>query len=676
MKINSNDFRVRPKEKVKLKKWPTLIKPFCKSKKGYQKLLEKHVEELSSLQQLHYASAHFALLLIFQALDAAGKDGSIRHVMSGVNPEGCEVFSFKQPSAEELKHDFLWRTTCRLPERGRIGIFNRSYYEEVLVVRVHPEILRNQDLPEALRDEKSIWKERYRSIVDLEEHLHRNGTRIVKIFLHLSKNEQRKRFLDRIDEPDKNWKFSLADIHERKYWKRYMKAYEECLHATSTHHAPWYVVPADDKENARLIVSRIVIDAFNDLKMAYPKTTKKHRAGIEIHRQSAREVNGQDGLENLLTVELRIVTPRLPRKFGLGQSVVAPHDFKKKENHMELGMIGLGRMGTNMVRRLMRAGHRCVVYDVNADVVQALAKEGATGATSLEDFAKKLKSPRAVWMMVPAAVVDPTLKTLVPLLESDDVVIDGGNSYYHDDIRRAAELKPKGIHYVDAGTSGGVWGSERGYCLMIGGEETIVRRIEPIFAALAPNIDEAPRTPGREKLGGTAEHGYLHCGPSGAGHFVKMIHNGIEYGMMASYAEGLNILRHANVGKQKSTVDAETTPLRDPEHYAYDLNLADIAEVWRRGSVISSWLLDLAASALLDSPDLAKFAGRVSDSGEGRWTIKAAIDESVPAPVLSAALYERFSSRGEADFADKMLSALRYEFGGHEEKAAAKKTSA
>jgi 6-phosphogluconate dehydrogenase len=343
---------------------------------------------------------------------------------------------------------------------------------------------------------------------------------------------------------------------------------------------------------------------------------------------------------------------------------------------MELGMIGLGRMGTNMVRRLMKAGHQCVVYDLNAEVVQALAKDGAVGTTSLEEFAKKLKSPRAVWMMVPAAVVDPTLKTLVSVLESDDVVIDGGNSYYHDDISRAAELKRKGIHYVDAGTSGGVWGSERGYCLMIGGDETIVRRLDPIFAALAPNIDEAPRTPGREKLGGTAEHGYLHCGPSGAGHFVKMVHNGIEYGMMASYAEGLNILRHANIGKQKSTIDAETTPLRDPEHYSYDLNLADIAEVWRRGSVISSWLLDLAASALLDSPDLAKFAGRVSDSGEGRWTIKAAIDESVPSPVLSAALYERFSSRGEADFADKMLSALRYEFGGHEEKAAAKKTGA
>src|ERR1700689_5420956 len=343
---------------------------------------------------------------------------------------------------------------------------------------------------------------------------------------------------------------------------------------------------------------------------------------------------------------------------------------------MELGMIGLGRMGSNMVQRLLRAGHQCVVYDVHPEAEQALVKEGAVGAASLEEFVKKLTKPRPLWLMVPAGVVDPTLEKLIPLLEPDDVVIDGGNSYYHDDLRRAAELKPKGIHYVDVGTSGGVWGDERGYCLMIGGEETVVRRIDPIFAALAPSIDEAPRTPGREKLGGTAEHGYLHCGPSGAGHFVKMVHNGIEYGMMASYAEGLNILRHANAGKQKNAIDAETTPLRDPEHYAYDLNLADITEVWRRGSVISSWLLDLAASALVDSPDLAKFAGRVSDSGEGRWTIKAAIDESIPAPVLSAALYERFSSRGEADFADKMLSALRYQFGGHEEKTAAKKTSA
>ncbi|HEU5340969.1 phosphogluconate dehydrogenase (NAD(+)-dependent, decarboxylating) [Edaphobacter sp.] len=339
---------------------------------------------------------------------------------------------------------------------------------------------------------------------------------------------------------------------------------------------------------------------------------------------------------------------------------------------MELGMIGLGRMGTNMVRRLQKAGHHCVVYDTKQEVVQALAKEGAAGSTSLEEFTGKLKKPRAVWMMVPAAAVDPTLKTLIPLLDPEDIVIDGGNSYYHDDIRRAAELKPNRIHYVDVGTSGGVWGSARGYCLIIGGDEAIVRGLEPIFAALAPGIEEAPRTPGREKVGGTAEHGYLHCGPNGAGHFVKMVHNGIEYGMMASYAEGLNILRHANAGKQKSEVDAETAPLRDPEYYVYDLNLGDITEVWRRGSVIASWLLDLAAISLLDSPDLAKFAGRVSDSGEGRWTIRAAIDESVPAPVLSAALYERFSSRGEDDFADKLLSALRYQFGGHEEKAAAK----
>jgi 6-phosphogluconate dehydrogenase len=276
-------------------------------------------------------------------------------------------------------------------------------------------------------------------------------------------------------------------------------------------------------------------------------------------------------------------------------------------------------------------------------------------------------------MMVPAAAVDPMLTTLIPLLERDDVVIDGGNSYYHDDIRRATELKAKGIHYVDVGTSGGVWGAERGYCLMIGGEEAVVRRLDPVFAALAPTIDAAPRTPGREKIGGTAEHGYLHCGPSGAGHFVKMVHNGIEYGLMAAYAEGLNILRHANAGKQQRTVDAETTPLRHPEHYPYDLNLVDIAEVWRRGSVIASWLLDLAAAALLDNPGLEKFAGRVSDSGEGRWTVMAAIDESVPAPVLSTALYERFSSRGEADFADRVLSALRYEFGGHEEKSAGNK---
>ena len=285
MKIDSKDFRVRPEEKVKLKEWPTIVKPFCKSKKRYQKLLEEHARELSALQRLHYASNRYALLLIFQGMDAGGKDGAIRHVMSGVNPQGCEVFSFKQPSAEELEHDFLWRTTCRLPERGRIGIFNRSYYEEVLVVRVHPEILRSQGLAEELRDEKTIWEDRYRSIVDLEEHLYRNSTRIIKVFLHLSKDEQRKRFLARIDEPDKNWKFSLADIHERKYWKHYVQAYEACLSATSTHHAPWYVVPADDKENARLIVSKIVIDAFNELKMAYPKTTPKRREELESIRK-------------------------------------------------------------------------------------------------------------------------------------------------------------------------------------------------------------------------------------------------------------------------------------------------------------------------------------------------------------------------------------------------------
>jgi len=331
-------------------------------------------------------------------------------------------------------------------------------------------------------------------------------------------------------------------------------------------------------------------------------------------------------------------------------------------------MIGLGRMGSSMVRRLLRAGHHCVVYDLQPPAVEALVKDGATGATSLEDLTHRLSRPRALWMMLPAAVVTPTLGALVPLLAQDDVVVDGGNSYYHDDIRRATELEPTGIHYVDVGTSGGVWGLDRGYCLMIGGAATAVRRLEPVFAALAPSLESAPRTPGREKAGGTAEHGYLHCGPSGAGHFVKMVHNGIEYGLMAAYAEGLNILHHADAGRDKRSVDAETTPLRHPEHYVYDLNLADIAELWRRGSVIASWLLDLAARALLESPDLGKFAGRVSDSGEGRWTILAAIDEGVPAPVLSAALYERFGSRGEADFADKMLSALRYEFGGHQEK--------
>jgi 6-phosphogluconate dehydrogenase len=346
---------------------------------------------------------------------------------------------------------------------------------------------------------------------------------------------------------------------------------------------------------------------------------------------------------------------------------------------MELGMIGLGRMGASMVRRLEQAGHRCVVYDTSPEAVAAVVKTGAVGVGSLAEFVQTLARPRTVWLMVPAGVVDAMLEELVPLLEVDDVVIDGGNSYYHDDIRRAGELKSKGIHYVDTGTSGGVWGSERGYCLMIGGEDAVVERLDPIFRSLSPGIGEVARTPGREAHGGTAEQGYLHCGPSGAGHFVKMVHNGIEYGMMAAYAEGLNILRHANAGRKMSKVDAETTPMRNPEFYEYELNLPDVAEVWRRGSVISSWLLDLAAQALVDSPDLAKFAGRVSDSGEGRWTIRAAIDEAVPVPVLSAALYERFSSRGEDDFADKMLSALRYQFGGHlevdghEEKASSEK---
>jgi 6-phosphogluconate dehydrogenase len=339
---------------------------------------------------------------------------------------------------------------------------------------------------------------------------------------------------------------------------------------------------------------------------------------------------------------------------------------------MQLGMIGLGRMGANLVRRLHRGGHHCVVFDVNPGPVKDLVKEGATGASSLDDFVKKLSKPRAVWLMVPAAVVDPTLNDLGPLLEEGDAVIDGGNSYYVDDLRRAEELKAKGLHYVDVGTSGGVWGEERGYCLMIGGPEAVVKRLDPIFATIAPSVDAAPRIPGREKLGGTAEHGYLHCGPSGAGHFVKMVHNGIEYGIMAAYAEGLDILRRANVGKRAQEADAETTPLRDPERYQYDLNLRDVAEVWRRGSVISSWLLDLTATALLKDPELSDFAGRVSDSGEGRWTIKAAIDEAVPAPVLTTALFERFFSRGEADFADKLLSAMRYQFGGHHEKAAGK----
>jgi len=335
---------------------------------------------------------------------------------------------------------------------------------------------------------------------------------------------------------------------------------------------------------------------------------------------------------------------------------------------MQLGMVGLGRMGANMVRRLIKAGHSCVVFDRSPKVVEELAKEKAVATASLQDLVKKLQKPRAVWLMVPAAVVDKTIADVLPSLESGDILIDGGNSYYVDDIRRAKELAVKGIHYVDVGTSGGVWGLERGYCMMIGGEPPVVKHLDPIFAALAPGIGGIARTPGREKAGGTAERGYLHCGPNGAGHFVKMVHNGIEYGIMAAYAEGLGILRAANVGKQKHEIDAETTPLRDPEHYQYDLNLPDVAEVWRRGSVIASWLLDLTASALLADPTLSKFGGRVSDSGEGRWTIKAAIDEAQPAPVLTTALYERFSSRGEADFQNRLLSAMRYGFGGHLEK--------
>jgi 6-phosphogluconate dehydrogenase len=338
---------------------------------------------------------------------------------------------------------------------------------------------------------------------------------------------------------------------------------------------------------------------------------------------------------------------------------------------MQIGMIGLGRMGANMVRRLLTGGHQCVVFDRAPKAVQELVEEKAVGSSSLADFVKKLTKPRAVWLMVPAAVVDETIADLLPDLERDDILIDGGNSYYIDDIRRAKQLSQKGIHYVDVGTSGGVWGLERGYCMMIGGENDVIKHLDPIFARLAPGMgNEIPRTPGREKAGGTAEQGYLHCGPNGAGHFVKMVHNGIEYGIMAAYAEGLGVLRAANVGKQKHEADAETTPLRDPEHYQYDLSLPDITEVWRRGSVIASWLLDLTAAALIQDPALKKFEGRVSDSGEGRWTIKAAIDEAVPAHVLSAALYERFSSRGEADFADKLLSAMRYEFGGHLEKSA------
>ena len=339
---------------------------------------------------------------------------------------------------------------------------------------------------------------------------------------------------------------------------------------------------------------------------------------------------------------------------------------------MQLGMVGLGRMGGNMVRRLLRGGHACTVYDLSPQAVADLVGDHAVGASSLKELARRLDKPRAVWLMVPAAIVDTTIAGLLPHLESGDILIDGGNSYYVDDLRRAGELAPKGIHYVDVGTSGGVWGFERGYCLMIGGESPVVEHLGPLFATLAPGIGRIDRTPGRGAAGGTAEQGYLHCGPAGAGHFVKMVHNGIEYGLMAAYAEGLNVLHAANVGRMQHGADAETTPLRDPEHYQYELNLPDIAEVWRRGSVIASWLLDLTAAALVEDPSLERFAGRVSDSGEGRWTIRAGVDEGVPTPVLSSALYQRFSSRGEAEFADRLLSAMRRQFGGHEEKPAGK----
>ncbi len=335
---------------------------------------------------------------------------------------------------------------------------------------------------------------------------------------------------------------------------------------------------------------------------------------------------------------------------------------------MQLGMIGLGRMGANMVRRLTRGGHQCVVSDLSADAVHALEKEGATGSTSLADFVSKLQKPRALWLMVPAGAVDSMLAKIEPLLDKGDIIIDGGNSYYRDDVDRAKRLAEKGLHYVDCGTSGGVFGLERGYCLMIGGEQEIVAHLDPIWKTLAPGPGEIDKTAGRDKLGGTAELGYLHCGGNGAGHFVKMVHNGIEYGLMAAYAEGLNILHRANIGKATHDVDAETTPLRNPEYYQYDFNMADITEVWRRGSVIASWLLDLTASALTASPELEGFSGRVSDSGEGRWTLQAAVDEGVPAPVLSSSLFARFSSRGEAGYADKILSAMRHQFGGHVEK--------
>src|SRR6266702_2715373 len=360
-----------------------------------------------------------------------------------------------------------------------------------------------------------------------------------------------------------------------------------------------------------------------------------------------------------------------------GSAIFSPRTMSFEEGDlMQLGMVGLGRMGANMVRRLIRNGHKCVVFDRSPKVVSQLVEEKAVGAASLADLVKGLDKPRAVWLMVPAAVVDETIAGLLSQLDAGDILIDGGNSYYVDDLRRAKELASRRIHYVDVGTSGGVWGLERGYCMMLGGENDVVKHLDPIFSTLAPGTGDISRTPGRENLDGTAEQGYLHCGPNGAGHFVKMVHNGIEYGIMAAYAEGLSVLRSANIGKREGKIDAETTPLRDPEHYQYELDLKNIAEVWRRGSVIASWLLDLTASALVQDPALSKFAGRVSDSGEGRWTIKAAIDEAVPTPVLTASLYERFSSRGEADFANKLLSAMRYEFGGHLEKPAEKSEAA
>ena len=339
---------------------------------------------------------------------------------------------------------------------------------------------------------------------------------------------------------------------------------------------------------------------------------------------------------------------------------------------MQIAVVGLGRMGANIVRRLMKGGHECFVYDVRPQSVEELAKEGAVGAKSLKDLVGKLTPPRAIWMMLPAAIVDDTIGALTGLVAADDILIDGGNSHYQHDIDRAKALKPKGIHYVDVGTSGGVWGLERGYCMMIGGEPAVVKRLDPIFTALASSVDSAPPTPGRKKGKGTAEHGYLHCGPHGAGHFVKMVHNGIEYGLMAAYAEGFNILRNANIGATATTADAETAPVQNPEAYQYDLDVGEIAEVWRRGSVIASWLLDLTAQALCEDPALTQFKGHVSDSGEGRWTVKAAIDEGVPAHVLSVALFERFASQGKADFADKLLSAMRHEFGGHAEKTTEK----